>query len=118
MGTAAVHNNARVLNETATTVAAFRSGTTPFPSALFQLHGDGAIWRYTGTPCSGNSCPGWERLDNNLRTRMLSAGGADLYQLHTGGAIWRYTGTPCNGNSCPGWERLDNNARTRLVEAR
>ena len=29
------------------------------------MHIDGSIWRYTGTPCSGNNCPGWQLLDNN-----------------------------------------------------
>jgi len=34
-----------------------------------------------GTPCSGNSCPGWLRLDNNSKTERLTAG-SQLYQLH------------------------------------
>ena len=29
---------------------------------LYQLHIDGSIWRSTGAPCSGNSCPGWVQL--------------------------------------------------------
>ena len=40
------------------------------------------IWRYTGTPCSGASCPGWQRLDKNSRTVSLAAMGSDLFQLH------------------------------------
>ena len=35
---------------------------------MYQLHNDGWMFRYTGTPCSGESCPGWERLANNART--------------------------------------------------
>ncbi len=41
---------------------------------LYQLHVNGAIWRYTGTPCSGNSCPGWQRLDNNPKTKAIATG--------------------------------------------
>ncbi len=104
MGTTATHNNARVLNETASTVGSFR------PTS-------GAVWRFTGTACSGNSCPGWQRLDNNSKTIGIVAAGDALYQLHHDGWIWRYTGTPCSGNSCPGWQRLDNNANTVTIAA-
>lgn len=104
MGTAATHHNARVLNETAASLASFQ------PSS-------GAIWRHTGVPCSGNSCPGWQILDNNGKSAAIAAGGSGLYQLHTDGAIWRYTGTPCSGSSCPGWTRLDNNPATKAIAA-
>ncbi|GLS19614.1 hypothetical protein GCM10007874_26310 [Labrys miyagiensis] len=80
--------------------AAVRAVTTPVWS--------GAIWRYTNVPCTGESCPGWQRLDNNPRTVSIVAGDA-LYQMHSNGWIWQHTGTPCNGDSCPGWVRLDNN---------
>jgi len=36
------------------------------------LHHDGTIWRYTGTPCSGASCPGWWQLDNNPATKAIT----------------------------------------------
>jgi hypothetical protein len=36
---------------------------------LFQLHNSGRIWRFTGTPCSGNSCPGWQMLDDPKMSR-------------------------------------------------
>jgi peptidyl-Asp metalloendopeptidase len=104
MGTVARHNNARVLQTTAPTLSTFRN-----PS--------GAIWRHTGTPCSGEHCPGWQRLDNNPSTTAIAANRAALYQLHSDGRIWRYTGTPCTGNYCPGWQLLDNNPRTRGIEA-
>ena len=84
---------------------------------LYQLHDDGWIWQYTGTACIGNSCPGWQRLDNNPKTRAIVAAGTQLYQLHNDGWIWRYTGTACTGNSCPGWQRLDNNPKTRAIVA-
>ncbi|MEX6506703.1 M12 family metallo-peptidase [Jiella sp. M17.18] len=108
MGTAATHDNARVLNQTATTVAAFNS---PPGSDI------GSIWRSTGVACSGNSCPGWTRLDNNGQSVRIAAGGGNLYQLHKTGRIWRYTGTPCSGNSCPGWQMLDNNPATVAIAA-
>jgi hypothetical protein len=104
MGTAVTHDNARVLNETASTVGAFRPAS-------------GAIWRFTGTACSGDSCPGWQQLDNNAKTVGVVAAGDALYQLHNDGWIWRYTGTPCTGSSCPGWQRLDNNANTVAIAA-
>jgi hypothetical protein len=50
--------------------------------SLFQLHNTGKIWRYTGTPCSGNSCPGWQMLDNNGMTGRIDASGGKLYQIH------------------------------------
>jgi hypothetical protein len=56
-------------------------------------------------------------MDNNPRTRELTAAGGILYQLHDNGAIWRSDGRPCAGDSCPGWQRLDNNPRTVAIEA-
>jgi serine protease len=80
--------------------------------------GPGAIWRYTGQPCAGESCPGWQLLDNNSATAVALPAGNQLYQLHTTGRIWRYTGQPCDAHSCPGWQMLDNNgASLGLVAA-
>ena len=113
----------RMLDNNPRTVAIAAGGgpgsgrPTPIGRELYQLHNDGAIWRYTGTPCSGSSCPGWEKLDNNPNTRTIVAAADRLYQLHNGGDIWRYTGTPCSGSSCPGWEKLDNNPNTRTIVA-
>jgi hypothetical protein len=50
--------------------------------SLYQIHNTGAVWRYTGVPCSGASCPGWQRLDNNSRTAAIAAGSGQLFQLH------------------------------------
>jgi hypothetical protein len=77
----------------------------------------GAIWRHTGVACSGDSCPGWTRLDNNIKTVNIAAGADRLYQLHQDGWIWRATGVPCTGESCPGWTRLDNNRKTLAIAA-
>jgi hypothetical protein len=86
------------------------------PNAGLMMDNDGTIWRYTGTPSSGSSCPGWQLLDNNPQAAAI-AGGDQLFQLHKDGSIWRYTGTPCTGSSCPGWESLDNNPTTKAVSA-
>ena len=104
MGTAATNDNARVLNGTASTVASFK--------ARPPVSDVGSIWQYTGTPCSGNSCPGWQVFDNNAATVRIAAGGSQLYQLHNTGKIWKSTGVACSGNSCPGWQMLDNNPAT------
>jgi hypothetical protein len=77
----------------------------PFPERLYQMHGDGTIWTYTGTPISG-----WQLLDNNPRARAIAASGNSLYQLHGDGTIWLYTGTPISG-----WQLLDNNPRARAI---
>ncbi|NJK39217.1 MAG: hypothetical protein HC920_16745, partial [Oscillatoriales cyanobacterium SM2_3_0] len=39
---------------------------------LYQLHNTGAIWKYTGEPCAGDNCPGWQKLDNNADTIKVS----------------------------------------------
>lgn len=98
------------------------TGIGVYSSAVFVARDGAAIWRYTGIPCSGNSCPGWQRLDNNPRTGMIAAGDElyqlhvdPLYQLHNDGMIWRYTGQECAGDFCPGWERLDNNPKTQNI---
>ena len=84
---------------------------------LYQLHNNGAIWQSTGGACNGESCPGWQRLDNNPRTRSIAAAGGRLYQLHLDGRIWRSTGQPCSDDVCPGWELVDNNTRTVKIVA-
>ncbi|MDQ0884896.1 matrixin family metalloprotease [Peribacillus sp. V2I11] len=66
---------------------------------LYQLHNNGGIWKYTGTPLTG-----WQELDNNTATKKIVAVGGNLYQFHNNGRIWKYTGTPFTG-----WLELDNN---------
>jgi hypothetical protein len=84
-------------------------------NSLYQLHKNGLIWKHTDTPCSGDSCPGWQKLDNNSATVAIAAGGNNLYQLHKNGLIWKYTGISCSGDSCPGWQKLDNNPATVAI---
>jgi alpha-tubulin suppressor-like RCC1 family protein len=75
------------------------------------------IWRYTGQPCSGNSCPGWLALDDNPATVAIAASDTMLYQLHATGAIWRSTGGGCGSAGCGGWQQLDNNPSATAVAA-
>ncbi len=84
---------------------------------IYQLHTTGAIWRYIGVECDGDSCPGWQRLDNNVATDDIVVASSQLFQHHSDGSIWRYTGAPCNGNACPSWQRLDDNPRTKAIAA-
>lgn len=84
---------------------------------LYQLHNNGTIWRYTGTECDGDTCPGWQALDVNQSTAEIVAAGTQLFQRHNNGRIWRFTGTPCSGSTCPGWQLLDNNPATRTIVA-
>jgi hypothetical protein len=42
---------------------------------VYQQHTDGSIWRFDGPPCSGTSCPGWSRLDNNPNATSIAGGG-------------------------------------------
>jgi hypothetical protein len=53
--------------------------------ALYELHSSGEIWKYTGTPCNGNVCSGWQELDNNPDTIQIVAGGGQLFELHYDG---------------------------------
>lgn len=82
---------------------------------LFQLHNNGSIWQSIGQSCEGDSCGGWQRLDNNQRTKAITASGGKLYQLHDNGRIWQSTGQPCSGENCPGWIMIDNNPRTKAI---
>ena len=95
--------------------------TTPTPpvlNLLYQLHNNGELWKHTGPPCSGSSCPGWQRLDTNSATVAIAAAGDFLYQLHRDGSIWKYTGTPCTKEGiCSGWQMLDNNRATVAIAA-
>jgi hypothetical protein len=78
-------------------------GTAP----LYQTHWDGSIWKYTGAPCNGGYCPGWQQLDSNPATTQLAAIGGQLYQLHySDSSIWMYTGQPCTPNACSGWLQI------------
>lgn len=97
-------------------IASLRAACKEAPK-LNVLLWAGALWSHTGMPCTGESCPGWQKLDNNVRTVAYAAGNGRLFQLHNDGAIWQSTGAPCVDESCPGWQKLDNNPRTISIAA-
>lgn len=76
-----------------------------------------SIWRSTGTPCSGASCPGWQMLDDNAATVATAASSGALYQLQSSGKIWLFNGLPCAGTSCPSWQMLDSNPAAVAIAA-
>ena len=87
----------------------------PDAAPLYKRSDDGRIWRYTGKPCSGGLCSGWEPMDANQRTVSIVAAGRYLYKRHNDGAIY---GTKCNPDgSCPEWRWLDNNPDTVEIAA-
>jgi hypothetical protein len=98
-------------------------GTAP----LYQTHWDGSIWQYTGAPCNGGFCPGWQQLDSNPATAEIAAGGGQLYQFHNGNgdnSIWMYTGHPCTPSACAGWVQIGetewlppHHANTQIINA-
>jgi hypothetical protein len=65
---------------------------------VYQLHDDGTIWRYTGTPLTG-----WQLIDQNPAGIEIFTTSTDVFQLHTTGRLWRYTGPPISG-----WQLIDN----------
>jgi hypothetical protein len=78
------------------------------PAIVFkESNPPGSIWQYTGTPCTGASCPGWQQLDNNNESVRIAATGSNLYQLWNNGDVWQYTGTPCTNGSCGGWNQIE-----------
>ena len=81
---------------------------------IYQRHASGALFRFTGTACSGSWCPGWQMIDANSNTRTIIAGGG-LFQLHHSGALFRYLNQPCNAQGCNGWRMLSNTPLTADV---
>ena len=75
---------------------------------------DGGFFQYTGTPCSGGSCPGWVEIDDNPTTRgTFAAGATALDQMHNDGSVWQFIGPACSG-TCPGWLEIDDNKPHRM----
>jgi hypothetical protein len=70
-----------------------------FPNgSIFQLHTSGSIWRYTGTPCDGNFCPGWQQIDNNpantVKAIVVAEVSGQVFKLLNNGQVWHFTGVP------------------------
>ena len=84
---------------------------------LYKLHSDNKLFKYTGTPCTGDSCPGWILLDQAHNTVQIAASVGQLFQMRQDKSVWRYTGTPCSGATCRGWQALDKNAATLTIVA-
>lgn len=90
-----------------------------------QIHGflvpyafpDATLRRYTGVPCSGSSCTGWQPIDDDREIAQTVASVGSIYKLRTSGEIDVYTGTPCAGTRCTGWLLLDNNPRSTAIAA-
>jgi hypothetical protein len=76
-------------------------------STLYQLHSNGELFQYTGTPMVG-----WAKLDNNPLTKEIAAGGGALYQRHSTGQVWRYTGVPMTG-----WALIDSTSTAKSIMA-
>ncbi len=109
-------------------VAAWASATAPagvtaapglavYSAVRFVGSNGAAIWKYTGTPCTGGSCPGWQRWDNNPRSVAIASDAGELYQMHNYGLVWQSTHAACAGDSCPGWRALDSNQKTVAIAA-
>ena len=82
------------------------NGFSQFGTSRYQLHSDGSIYKYLGTPLTG-----WQMLDNNVKAIAIAADGTgNLYQLHSDGSIYKYLGTPLTG-----WQMLDNNVKAVAI---
>jgi hypothetical protein len=54
-------------------------------SHLYQIHGTGRVWRYTGIPMTG-----WELLDDFSGSQVVvGSDTGDVFQKHANGEIWR-----------------------------
>jgi hypothetical protein len=40
------------------------------------------LWKWTGAACSGNSCGGWQMIDNAPWTGRIAASSGQLYELY------------------------------------
>ena len=92
-------------------------GLRQFSQTLFVGQKGAPIWRHTGVACTGDSCPGWQMIDNNPKTYAIESSGNSVYQLHYDGRLWRHNGVACADDSCPGWQMLDNNPKTVAMVA-
>lgn len=92
---------------------------TSGPPVLYQIHGDGSIYRKNGKVCTDAACfGGWDTLDLNPHTVAIAAGFNGLFQLHDDGKIYRWDGkTLCVNNVCAGWVLLDQNANNLAIAA-
>ena len=84
------------------------SGSGGIGNALFQLHTDGAVFAYTGSPCGTSGCTGWGQINGTgSGVSRMAADNGSLYVLLSNGAIFKYNGTPCDSTGCHGWTQLN-----------
>lgn len=63
----------------------------PGPAPVFQVRGDGSVLRWTGTPCSGATCPAWNEV-----------GGGGFTDYRTGrGGLYLFAGNPSFASAPP-----------------
>jgi len=79
---------------------------------VYELHTTGSVWGYTGTPCNGQVCSGWEMLNDDSKGVQIAAGAGTLYQLDSDGTVWQWNGAVCNGNACNRWTQIGAGATT------
>lgn len=69
-----------------------------------------SFWEYSGTPCSGNLCPGWAEIDTTgSMAGQMAVGTHSAYALDPDQDLRQFTGQACANNVCPGWLSIDNN---------
>jgi hypothetical protein len=77
-------------------------------NTLFQLHADGAVFAYTGSPCGPSGCNGWGQINGaGSGVSKMAADNGNLYILLSNGAIFKYNGNPCDSTGCHGWTQLN-----------
>lgn len=77
-------------------------------ATLYQLHTDGAVFAYTGSPCGTSGCNGWGQINGaGSGVSKMAADNGSLYILLTNGAIFKYNGNPCDSTGCHGWTQLN-----------
>jgi hypothetical protein len=59
----------------------------PDAAPLYQRRDDGTTWVYTGKPCNGGACLGWQQIGGNQPAVSIVAAGLQLYQRHSNGSI-------------------------------
>ena len=73
---------------------------------VYELHTTGSVWGYTGTPCNGQVCSGWEMLNDDPKAVQIAAGAGTLYQMDSDSTVWQWNGAVCNGNACNRWTQI------------
>lgn len=72
--------------------------------SVFELHKDGSIWQYTGTPLTG-----WRQIGDNAAAVSISGSptAGYVYEYDSTGTIWQYNGST--------WTRIDDNTLSAAI---